>query len=157
MQLRCEGLLLRSRCSFLSLARVPSLRSDSGSAGTQVLDQSNLIAACLRAGTVKRFLPSEYNVDISSAQSEVPDIFGPRAAILEELQESQIPYTLICSNGFMEYWNAGTFLTQLEAVRRAALFLSSPKCFALAKSQHPVCCRLGSACCLSTRSCPCLW
>ncbi|KAL3133019.1 hypothetical protein ABBQ38_006928 [Trebouxia sp. C0009 RCD-2024] len=76
-------------------------------AGTQVLDQSNLIAACLRAGTVKRFLPSEYNVDISSAQSEVPDIFGPRAAILEELQESQIPYTLICSNGFMEYWNAG--------------------------------------------------
>lgn len=88
-----------------------------------MLDQSNLIAACLKAGTVKRFLPSEYNVDMSSARSEVPDIFEPRAAIVQELQRSQIPYTLICSNGFMEYWNAGTSFIKLGTVRHAARFL----------------------------------
>ena len=78
----------------------------------QVYDQRNLITAMQRSATVTRFIPSEYSVDLNSAEASVPDVFEPRRQILQEVRSAGIPYTVIASNGFMEDWFAGTSLQQ---------------------------------------------
>ena len=75
--------------------------------GAQVLEQSHLIKAITQAGTVQRFIPSEFSVDIPRAQAKLPDLFEPRLQIMQEVKAAEIPYTVITSNGFMNDWNAG--------------------------------------------------
>ena len=76
-------------------------------AGPQVLEQTNLIKVISKAGTVTRFLPSEYSVDIPRARAELPFLTEPRLKILDEIKAAGIPFTIIASNGFLEDWFAG--------------------------------------------------
>ena len=76
-------------------------------AGPRVLQQTNLVQTALEAGTVKRFVPSEFSIDIPRARAKLPFLTEPRAQIMKEIQHVSLPYTVITSNSFMEDWFAG--------------------------------------------------
>lgn len=69
--------------------------------------QQHLICASVNAGTVKRFMPSEFSYDLSSGASSTPELFEPKRMIQKQLQDSKLPYTIVSSNGFMDSWYLG--------------------------------------------------
>lgn len=71
------------------------------------MNQQHLIAASLQFGTVKRFMPSEFSYDLSSPVSTTPELFEPKRKIQKQLQDANLPYTFVSSNGFMEHWYLG--------------------------------------------------
>lgn len=78
-----------------------------------VNDQVRVIAAIKEAGTVKRFLPSEFTIDVDRAHAVDPAAsdFRDKASIRRVVESEGVPYTFVCSNGF-----AGFHLPNLAQV-----------------------------------------
>ncbi|KAI5078869.1 hypothetical protein GOP47_0006540 [Adiantum capillus-veneris] len=70
--------------------------------GRSIPEQEKIIAAIVEAGTVKRFLPSEFGNDVDHAQPLEPlkYMYDKKVAIRRKIEESGIPYTYISSNSF---------------------------------------------------------
>ncbi|PSR96563.1 Leucoanthocyanidin reductase [Actinidia chinensis var. chinensis] len=68
--------------------------------GGSILDQLALIHAIKAAGTVKRFLPSEFGHDIDRADPMEPGLtmYKQKRQVRRALEGAGIPYTYICCN-----------------------------------------------------------
>ncbi|KAI4327623.1 hypothetical protein L6164_020061 [Bauhinia variegata] len=86
--------------------------------GEHFPDQVNIIAAIKEAGKIKRFLPSEFGLDVDrhSAVEPAASFFETKAKIRRATEGEGIPYTYICSNAF-----AGYFLPNLGQLNAKAL------------------------------------
>ncbi|GAQ88130.1 NAD(P)-binding Rossmann-fold superfamily protein [Klebsormidium nitens] len=73
----------------------------------QLADQTKIIDAAKEAGTITRFLPSEFGLNPSEktieAFGELATLWAIKKNLLPVLVESGIPYTLVWSNGFAGY------------------------------------------------------
>lgn len=71
-----------------------------------VPDQSKIIKAIKEAGNVKRFLPSEFGVDVDRVQGVEPakSIFEQKIKIRREIEAEGIPHTYICCGFFAGYF-----------------------------------------------------
>ncbi|XP_006643647.1 isoflavone reductase homolog IRL-like [Oryza brachyantha] len=72
----------------------------------QIADQTKLIAAIKEAGgNVRRFLPSEFGLDVDRTGAVEParSIFAGKAAIRRAVEAAGIPYTYVVSNYFAGY------------------------------------------------------
>ncbi|GAU26225.1 hypothetical protein TSUD_224160 [Trifolium subterraneum] len=74
--------------------------------GEQVNDQVKLIAAIKEAGNIKRFLPSEFGIDVDRhhAVEPVASFFAQKAQIRRAIEAEGIPYTYVSSNAFAGYF-----------------------------------------------------
>ncbi|XP_058193756.1 leucoanthocyanidin reductase-like isoform X2 [Rhododendron vialii] len=68
--------------------------------GGCILDQLILVDAIKGAGTVKRFLPSEFGHDIDRADPVEPGLtmYGQKRQVRRAIEAAGIPYTYICCN-----------------------------------------------------------
>lgn len=78
--------------------------------GELTADQIKIISAIKEAGSVKRFIPSEFGTDVDRAHTVEPvaTLFNAKADIRRAIEAEGIPYTYIASHSF-----AGYFLTNL--------------------------------------------
>lgn len=74
--------------------------------GFQLADQVKIIDAIKEAGNVKRFLPSEFGIDVdrTSAVEPAKSIFAIKSQIRREVEAAGIPYTYVSSNNFAGYF-----------------------------------------------------
>ncbi|KAG5089470.1 hypothetical protein JHK86_002082 [Glycine max] len=74
--------------------------------GQQIDDQVKLIAAIKEAGNIKRFLPSEFGLDVErhNAVEPVTSFLEKKVKIRRSIEAEGIPYTYICSNAFAGYF-----------------------------------------------------
>ncbi|KAL9231649.1 hypothetical protein vseg_006848 [Gypsophila vaccaria] len=74
-------------------------------------DQVRIIDAIKEAGNVKRFLPSEFGVDVdrTSAVEPAKSAFAVKATIRRAVEAAEIPHTYVSANNF-----AGLFLPSLS-------------------------------------------
>ncbi|ESW28972.1 hypothetical protein PHAVU_002G033300 [Phaseolus vulgaris] len=74
--------------------------------GQQIDDQVKLIAAIKEAGNIKRFLPSEFGLDVDrhNAVEPVVSFLAKKVNIRRATEAEGIPYTYICSNAFAGYF-----------------------------------------------------
>ncbi|GMJ06987.1 hypothetical protein like AT1G75280 [Hibiscus trionum] len=72
----------------------------------QIADQVKIIAAIKEAGNVKRFLPSEFgmDVDLNNAVEPAKSAFGLKAQIRRAIEAEGIPYTYVPVNCFAGYF-----------------------------------------------------
>lgn len=84
--------------------------------GGQIMQQAALAEAANRA-RVERFIPSEFGLDPIAVGPGTCDLFDGKAAAQEQIKATGVPYTMIYTNGFMEFW--GTGLGQLGAMAPA--------------------------------------
>lgn len=72
----------------------------SGLGGSQILDQLILLDAIKDAGTIKRFLPSEFGHDIDKANPVEPGLsfYEEKRKVRRAIEAAGIPYTYICCN-----------------------------------------------------------
>ncbi|WOL12649.1 leucoanthocyanidin reductase-like isoform X2 [Canna indica] len=68
--------------------------------GGSILDQLSLLDAVRAAGTVKRFLPSEFGHDIDRANPVEPGLsfYKEKRRIRRAVEAAAVPYTYICCN-----------------------------------------------------------
>ncbi|MQM04442.1 hypothetical protein Taro_037239 [Colocasia esculenta] len=68
--------------------------------GRNLLDQLPLIEAAKAAGTVKRFLPSEFGNDVGRADPVEPGrrVYEEKRKVRRAVEAAAIPYTYICCN-----------------------------------------------------------
>lgn len=73
--------------------------------GAQIAEQVKIIEAIKEAGNIKRFLPSEFGVDVERALPVEPmaSMLKEKIKIRRAIQAEGIPYTFVCSNGFAHY------------------------------------------------------
>ncbi|ONK66318.1 uncharacterized protein A4U43_C06F6450 [Asparagus officinalis] len=71
----------------------------------QIADQTKIISAIKEAGNVKRFLPSEFGLDVDRAHTVEPatSAFAPKVQIRRAVEAEGIPYTFVSSNYFAGY------------------------------------------------------
>ncbi|KNA04334.1 hypothetical protein SOVF_200590 [Spinacia oleracea] len=69
-------------------------------------DQVKIIDAIKEAGNVKRFIPSEFGVDVdrSSAVEPAKSMFELKVQIRRAIEAAGIPYTYVSSNNFAGYF-----------------------------------------------------
>ncbi|XP_071912234.1 eugenol synthase 1-like [Coffea arabica] len=79
----------------------------------QLDDQGKIIDAIKEAGNVKRFYPSEFEVDVDRQDAVGPVKFGfvAKSQIRRATEAARIPYTCIASNAFAGYF-LSTFAQQ---------------------------------------------
>ncbi|PWA67633.1 isoflavone reductase-like protein [Artemisia annua] len=77
---------------------------------TQIPDQTKIIDAMKEAGNVKRFLPSEFGMDVDHQNAIEPacSTFAVKVQIRRTIEAEEIPFTYVACNCF-----AGAFLTTL--------------------------------------------
>ncbi|ONK81257.1 uncharacterized protein A4U43_C01F27080 [Asparagus officinalis] len=73
--------------------------------GEKLADQTKIVAAIKEAGNVKRFLPSEFGVDVDRAHTVEPakSMLAAKIHIRRAIEAEGIPYTFVCSNYFAGY------------------------------------------------------
>ncbi|XLS92635.1 hypothetical protein HN51_068643 [Arachis hypogaea] len=78
--------------------------------GAQTEDQLNIISAIKEAGNIKRFLPSEFGLDVDRHNAVEPaaSALAGKAKIRRAIEAEGIPHTCVVSNAF-----AGYFLSTL--------------------------------------------
>ncbi|KAK7406727.1 hypothetical protein VNO78_08357 [Psophocarpus tetragonolobus] len=74
--------------------------------GQQIDDQVKVIAAIKEVGNIKRFLPSEFGVDVDhqSAVEPAASFFNKKVKIRRAIEAEGIPHTFICSYAFAGYY-----------------------------------------------------
>ncbi|XP_057821826.2 phenylcoumaran benzylic ether reductase IRL1 [Cryptomeria japonica] len=84
----------------------------------QIADQFTLIKAIKAVGTVKRFFPSEFGIDVDRHHAEEPmkSMFDLKVKLRRTIEAESIPYTYVVPNSF-----AGYFLSNI-----AQLGLTAP-------------------------------
>ncbi|KAI4389593.1 hypothetical protein MLD38_001804 [Melastoma candidum] len=72
----------------------------------QLADQTKIIAAIKEAGNVKRFLPSEFGLDVDRLNAVEPakSTFAVKVQFRRAIEEAGIPYTYVASNCFAGYF-----------------------------------------------------
>jgi uncharacterized protein YbjT (DUF2867 family) len=75
--------------------------------GEQVPLQAGLLEAMKEAGTIQRFIPSEYGTDARLAEPGSCGLYDIKANVRDLVAASEIPHTFIYANGFMNYWAGG--------------------------------------------------
>ncbi|KAJ0971414.1 hypothetical protein J5N97_019373 [Dioscorea zingiberensis] len=78
-------------------------------AANEILQQLQLIEAIKEAGTIKRYIPSEFGMDADRMSHAIPpgnQCFIDKCMIRRRIEEENIPFTYISANCF-----AGVFLT----------------------------------------------
>ncbi|KAJ4842081.1 Phenylcoumaran benzylic ether reductase Betv6 [Turnera subulata] len=72
----------------------------------QIADQTKIIEAIKEAGKVKRFLPSEFGMDVDHVNAVEPakTAFASKAQIRRAIEAAGIPYTYVPSNYFAGYF-----------------------------------------------------
>ncbi|XP_027099085.1 phenylcoumaran benzylic ether reductase Pyrc5-like [Coffea arabica] len=75
--------------------------------GDLVAHQVKIIAAIKEAGNIKRFLPSEFGVDMDRVHAIEPaaSLCRTKVEIRRAIEAEGIPYTYLVSNGFAGYLN----------------------------------------------------
>ncbi|MED6181181.1 hypothetical protein PIB30_017156 [Stylosanthes scabra] len=75
---------------------------------SQTDDQLNIINAIKEAGNIKKFLPSEFGVDVDRHKAVEPaaSLFEKKVKIRRAIEAEGIPYTYLISNGFASYYLA---------------------------------------------------
>ncbi|XP_077228457.1 bifunctional pinoresinol-lariciresinol reductase 2-like [Tasmannia lanceolata] len=79
-----------------------------------ILEQTKLIEAIKEVGTIKRFLPSEFGMDVDRMEHAIPPgdyIFTDKRLIRRAIEAANIPYTYVSANCC-----AGYFLAALAQV-----------------------------------------
>ncbi|XP_078170415.1 phenylcoumaran benzylic ether reductase Pyrc5-like [Carex rostrata] len=73
---------------------------------TQIKEQMKLIAAIKEAGTIKRFLPSEFGTDVTHDHAVGPAkrSFGAKSQLRQAIKDEGIPYTFVVCNFFASYF-----------------------------------------------------
>ncbi|XVF42996.1 hypothetical protein PTKIN_Ptkin02bG0004800 [Pterospermum kingtungense] len=73
--------------------------------GAQILDQLVLAEAIQAAGTVKRFLPSEFGHDVDRADPVEPGLtmYKEKREVRRKIEKLGIPYTHICCNSIASW------------------------------------------------------
>ncbi|CAM6128098.1 unnamed protein product [Calypogeia fissa] len=74
-----------------------------------VAGQVNILEAAKEAGTIKRFVPSEFGFDMDKFQTELPlmkNMLVSKIAIRRATEESGIPYTYVCGFAFASFYVA---------------------------------------------------
>lgn len=77
--------------------------------GGQLLDQAKLLTAAKEAGTIKRFLPSEFGNDVDQIELDVEvtkDLFGAKRQIRRLVEQSGIPFTYVSAGSYAGYYLA---------------------------------------------------
>jgi len=89
-------------------------------ASALILDQLKLIDAIKEVGHIKRFLPSEFGVDVERLTdvAAVRAVFKPKVEIRTAVRESGIPYTFVNANSFAAYFLPNFAQQGLEAPPR---------------------------------------
>uniref|UniRef100_A0A0R0LGL5 NmrA-like domain-containing protein n=1 Tax=Glycine max TaxID=3847 RepID=A0A0R0LGL5_SOYBN len=74
--------------------------------GQQIDDQVKVIAAIKEAGNIKRFLPSEFGLDVDHHNAVEPaaSFFNKKVKIRRAIEAEGIPYTYVCSYAFAGYF-----------------------------------------------------
>ncbi|MED6145914.1 Eugenol synthase 1 [Stylosanthes scabra] len=74
--------------------------------GAQTEHQLNIISAIKEAGNIKRFLPSEFGLDVDrhSAVEPAASVLGAKAKIRRAIEAEGIPHTYVVSNAFAGYF-----------------------------------------------------
>lgn len=72
----------------------------------QLQDQLNIVAAIKEAGTVKRFLPSEYGLDVDRVKAHwsIQPMFNLKAQIRRSIEAAGVAHTYVCSFCFAGYF-----------------------------------------------------
>ncbi|KAL0561141.1 hypothetical protein IC582_001561 [Cucumis melo] len=72
----------------------------------QLADQSTLISAIKEVGHIKRFFPSEFGNDVDRVRGVEPakSAYAAKAKIRRALEGSGIPYTIVSSNFFADWF-----------------------------------------------------
>ncbi|XP_057541074.1 phenylcoumaran benzylic ether reductase Betv6-like isoform X1 [Amaranthus tricolor] len=69
-----------------------------------IQDQIKILAAIKEAGNIKRFIPSEYGMDVSRARvnaiGPAKSLFEAKMVIRQAIEKERIPFTIVCSNYF---------------------------------------------------------
>ncbi|CAO2820838.1 unnamed protein product [Amaranthus hypochondriacus] len=67
-----------------------------------IQDQIKILAAIKEAGNIKRFIPSEYGMDVSRARvnaiGPAKSLFEAKMVIRQAIEKEKIPFTIVCSN-----------------------------------------------------------
>ncbi|KAL4347493.1 hypothetical protein GQ457_17G016420 [Hibiscus cannabinus] len=73
--------------------------------GEKILDQLSLVEAIASAGTVKRFLPSEFGHDVDRAEPVEPGLqmYKEKREVRRLVEKLGIPYTYICCNSIASW------------------------------------------------------
>ncbi|XVE53355.1 hypothetical protein DITRI_Ditri02bG0197700 [Diplodiscus trichospermus] len=73
--------------------------------GEKILDQLSLVEAIKAAGTVKRFLPSEFGHDVDRADPVEPGLtmYKEKRQVRRLIEKLAIPYTHICCNSIASW------------------------------------------------------
>ncbi|KAK8604438.1 hypothetical protein V6N13_099380 [Hibiscus sabdariffa] len=73
--------------------------------GEKILDQLSLVEAIASAGTVKRFLPSEFGHDVDRADPVEPGLqmYKEKRQVRRLVEKLGIPYTYICCNSIASW------------------------------------------------------
>ncbi|KAK8715106.1 hypothetical protein V6N13_042447 [Hibiscus sabdariffa] len=73
--------------------------------GERILDQLSLVEAISSAGTVKRFLPSEFGHDVDRADPVEPGIqmYKEKRQVRRMVEKLDIPFTYICCNSIASW------------------------------------------------------
>ncbi|MBA0689259.1 hypothetical protein Goari_006994 [Gossypium aridum] len=73
--------------------------------GATILDQLSLVEAIHSAGTVKRFLPSEFGHDVDRADPVEPGLtmYKEKRQVRRLIEKLEIPYTYICCNSIASW------------------------------------------------------
>ncbi|KAL4559432.1 hypothetical protein LXL04_031570 [Taraxacum kok-saghyz] len=84
----------------------------------QIPDQTKIIAAIKEAGNIKRFLPSEFGIDVDHQNAIEPasSMFAEKVQIRRAIEAERIPFTYIACNCF-----SGYFLSTLAQPGAAAV------------------------------------
>ncbi|MED6181184.1 Eugenol synthase 1 [Stylosanthes scabra] len=74
--------------------------------GAQTKDQLDIISAIKEAGNIKRFLPSEFGLDVDrhSAVEPAASALAAKAKIRRAIEAEGIPHTYVVSNAFAGYF-----------------------------------------------------
>ncbi|XP_020217249.1 isoflavone reductase homolog A622-like [Cajanus cajan] len=88
--------------------------------GQQIDNQVKVIAAIKEAGNIKRFLPSEFGLDLDNQRAVEPaaSFFNKKLKIRRAIEAEGIPYTYICSYAFAGYFLANLGQQNLTAPPR---------------------------------------
>lgn len=72
----------------------------------KLFDQVNIISAIKQVGTIKRYFPSEFGLDVGRIKLMEPakTQLGVKAQIREVIKEAGIPYTIVSSNFGAAYY-----------------------------------------------------
>jgi len=72
----------------------------------QLADQTKIISAIKEAGNIKRFLPSEFGIDVdrTTAMEPAKSAFATKSMIRRAVEAERIPYTFVPSNCFAGYY-----------------------------------------------------